>query len=90
MTERIERLLAEAIETQRPVLVNPSEDEIRRAAEELRLAGRLICTSCRKPISDELFLTRRINFGRRLQAVAHLHATCATAFAAALDSREEH
>lgn len=76
MTERLERLLAEAIRTDRPVLVNPTEDEIRAAAERLRAEGRLICTKCRKPITDAEFVTKRIEFGPRLQAIAHMHSGC--------------
>ena len=76
MTERLERLLAEAIQNDRPVLVNPTEDELRTAAERLRLEGRLICTRCRKVINDADFVTKRIEFGPRLQAIAHLHAGC--------------
>lgn len=89
MTERMERILAEAIQTRRPVLINPTEDEIRRKAEELRLEGRLICTGCRKPIHEESFETRRITFGPRLEAVAHLHLGCVDAFAAAMVAQEE-
>lgn len=76
MTERLERLLAEALRNDRPVLVNPTEDELRTAAERLRLEGRLICTKCRKPITDEDFISRRIEFGPRLQAIAHMHPGC--------------
>ncbi len=76
MTERLERILAEAIRTDRPVLVNPTEDEIRAAALKLLQEGRLICTKCRKAIRDEGFVTRRIEFGPRLQAIAHLHTGC--------------
>lgn len=76
MTDRMERILAEALQNKRPVLVNPTEDEIRAAAEELRVAGKLICTSCKKPIHEATFSTRRISFGPRLQAVAHLHPAC--------------
>lgn len=75
MSERLQRLLAEAITSDRPVLVNPSEDELRTAAERLRQEGRLICTACRKPITGE-FQTKRIEFSPRLQAVAHLHPSC--------------
>lgn len=87
MTERMERMLAEAIQAKRPVLVNPTEDEIRRKAEELRLEGKLICTACRRAIQDEDFRTRRIAFGPRLEAVAHLHAACEEAFAAAMEEQ---
>jgi len=76
LTERLERILAEAIRTERPVLVNPTEDEIRAAALRLLQEGRLICTRCRKPIRDDQFVTRRIEFGPRLQAIAHLHTGC--------------
>lgn len=76
LTERLERLLAEAIRNERPVLVNPTEDEIRAAAERLRTEERLICTRCRKPITAADFVTKRIEFGPRLQAIAHLHPTC--------------
>lgn len=76
MAERLERLLAEAIRADRPVLVNPTEDEIRAAAERLRQEGRLTCTKCRRPITDAGFVTRRIEFGPRLQAIAHVHTEC--------------
>lgn len=89
MSNRIERMLAEAIQTKRPVLVNPTEDEIRRKAEELRLEGKLYCTHCRKPIHEEDFRTRRISFGPRLEAVAHLHVECAQEFAAAMEAHQE-
>lgn len=89
MSERIKQMLAEAIQTKRPVLVNPTEDEIRSAAESLRLEGRLLCTACRKPIAEEDFQTKRVNFGPRLQAVAHLHASCEASFTAAMEEREQ-
>jgi hypothetical protein len=76
LTERLERLLAEAIRSDRPVLVNPTEDEIRAAAERLRIEGRLICTKCRRQIKDADFVTKRIEFGPRLQAIAHMHTGC--------------
>ncbi|MFZ5816642.1 MAG: hypothetical protein ACOY93_15335 [Bacillota bacterium] len=76
MAERLERLLTEAIRNDRPVLVNPTEDEIRAAADRLRSEGRLICTRCRKAIEEANFVTRRIEFGPRLQAIAHLHPGC--------------
>lgn len=85
MTDKMEQLLAEAIQAKRPVLVNPTEDEIRNAAEGLRQAGRLICTACRRPIADEDFRTRRIEFGPRLQAVAHLHVACEEEFTRSMD-----
>lgn len=88
MSEQMERMLAEAIRDKRPVLINPTEDEIRRKAEELRLEGRLICTSCRKPIFEESFRTRRITFGPRLEALAHLHEACEPAFQQAMDDKE--
>ncbi|HLN64685.1 MAG TPA: hypothetical protein VK464_24445 [Symbiobacteriaceae bacterium] len=89
MTDRMERILAEAIAAQRPVLVNPTEDEIRLKAEELRQAGKLTCTFCRRPILEESFRTRRISFGPRLQAVAHLHCDCEEPFAAGVEERAE-
>lgn len=87
--EKMEQMLAEAIQTKRPVLVNPTDDEIRRAAEGLRQEGRLICTACRKPIREENFRTQRISFSPRLQAVAHLHTDCEKEFSAAMDERAE-
>lgn len=87
VTERMKEILAEAIQTRRPVLINPTEDEIRLKAEELREQGRLICTNCRRPIHDEDFRTRRIAFGPRLEAIAHLHLGCETEFADALAER---
>ena len=89
MSEQLERILAEAIETKRPVLINPTEDEIRRAAEELQRSGKLICTACRKPIGPEGFVSRRIAFGPRLEAVAHLHAECEADFATEMAGRSE-
>jgi hypothetical protein len=85
----MERILAAAIASQRPVLVNPTSDELRQKAEELRLQGRLICTFCRKPIQEPEFHTRRIAFGPRLEAVAHLHHGCQVDFAAAMEERAE-
>lgn len=89
VTERLERMLAEAIRSNRPMLVNPTEDELRRKAEELRQEGKLICTSCRKPITEGEFRTRRIAFGPRLEGVAHLHVACEAAFAAAMEQPPE-
>jgi len=88
--EQMEQMLAEAIKSKRPVLVNPTDDEIRRAAEDLRLEGRLICTACRKPIREESFRTQRIAFSPRLQAVAHLHEACEDGFNTAMEERMEH
>lgn len=87
MSQRMERILAEALASQRPVLVNPTEDEIRLKAEEMRETGRLICTFCRKPIASSVFSTRRIAFGPRLQAVAHLHEGCEEPFEAGMAGR---
>ncbi len=89
MSEQMERILTEALQSKRPVLVNPTEDEIRRAAEGLRLEGRLICTACRKPIREEDFHSERISFGPRLQAIVHLHETCRRSFADALAQRQD-
>jgi len=72
----MERLLADAMRADRPVLIDPTEDELRAAADRLRQEGRLVCTRCRKGIHDEHFITRRIAFGPRLQAVVHLHPEC--------------
>lgn len=88
MSEQMERILAEAIQSKRPVLVNPTEDQIRLAAEELRRDGRLICTACRKPIREESFRSQRISFSSRLQAVAHLHEACEAAFNTAMAQRQ--
>lgn len=76
MSEEMERLLVNAIEAERPVLIDPTEDELRAAAERLRMEGKLYCTRCRKPIQDSKFITRRISFGPRLQAVVNLHPEC--------------
>lgn len=89
MTDEMGRMLAEAAASRERVLIDPTADEIRRKAESLRLEGKLACTFCRKPIGDEPFETRRIVFGTRLEAVAHLHAACGPAFAAALEERVE-
>ncbi len=78
MNERLGRILAQAIQTGRPVLVNPTEEEIRAAAENLRTEGKLICTVCREPIHEETFRTQRLSFGSQMDAVAHLHAACYT------------
>jgi hypothetical protein len=86
--ERMERILAQALAAQRPVLVNPTEDEIRRKAEEMRQAGKLVCTFCRRPIAEEPFATRRISFGSRLQAVAHVHVACEGSFESAMVERQ--
>jgi hypothetical protein len=88
VSERLERMLAEALKDRRPVLVNPTEDDIRRKAEELREEGRLICTACRKPIQDEDFRTRRVSFGPRLEAIAHLHPDCEPHFDTGLEGTE--
>lgn len=76
MSEEMERLLADALQADRPVLVDPSEDELRAAAERLRREGRLTCKRCGKPIEEEGFVTHRISFGPRLQVVVHLHPGC--------------
>ncbi|MBP2016820.1 hypothetical protein J2Z79_000193 [Symbiobacterium terraclitae] len=76
MSDEMERLLADALKADRPVLVDPSEDELRAAAERLRREGRLTCKRCGKPIEEEGFVTHRVNFGPRLQVVVHLHAGC--------------
>lgn len=89
VADRMERMLVEAIRTQRPVLVNPTEDEIRRAADDLRTAGRLICTACRRPIQTESFVSQRIAFGERLEAVAHLHLECEEGFSLAMQQSDE-
>lgn len=85
--EQVERMVAEAASNRGRVLINPTSDEIRGRAEELRLEGKLFCTFCRKAIADEAFSTRRISFGPRLQAVAHLHQACEPAFEAAMEQR---
>jgi hypothetical protein len=84
VTERMERILVEALQGPRPVLVNPTEDDLRKKAEELRHAGKLTCTYCRKPVHDPAFVTQRLQFGPRLQAVAHLHPDCAGPFTVAM------
>ncbi|HEY8347327.1 MAG TPA: hypothetical protein VIL07_08640 [Symbiobacteriaceae bacterium] len=89
MSERLQRLLAEAIQNGRPMLLNPTEDEIRRKAEELRQEGKLICTSCKKPIREPDFRTRRIAFGPRLEGIAHLHPGCEAAFVASVEKETE-
>jgi len=88
VSQRLERMLAEAIQTKRPVLVNPTEDELRRKAEELRLEGKLLCTYCRKPIQEPEFRTRRISFGPRLEGIAHLHVACEAPFSAAMEEAQ--
>ncbi len=76
MTKPLRRMLAGAIQTDRPVLVNPTDDEIWQAAEKLRAEGRLICTTCRKPIREAEFRSRRISFGSYLQVITHVHVHC--------------
>jgi len=80
MTEHMERVLMEALQAKRPVLVNPTDDEIHTAAEDLRKQRKLICTACRKVIDEPEFESQRITFSPRLQAVAHLHVDCAENF----------
>lgn len=70
----------EALQAKRPVLVNPTDDEIHAAAEELQQQGKLICTACRTAISETVFESQRVTFSPRLQAVAHLHIGCADIF----------
>jgi len=76
MNERLGRILADAIQTGRPILVNPTEEEIRLAAERLRGEGKLMCTVCRQPIQEETFRTQRVSFGSQMDAVAHVHERC--------------
>jgi hypothetical protein len=76
MTEQMRRLLAEAVASDRPVLVNPTDEEIRAAAEALRQQGRLICTNCRRPILESEFRSQRLQLGPQVQAVAHTHLCC--------------
>lgn len=76
MSDRLQRILGEAIQSRRPVLIDPTDEQIREAAEALRQEGRLICTGCRQPITDDEFRSQRVSFGPRLQAVAHLHVGC--------------
>ena len=72
----MKRLLVDAAQTEQRVLIDPSEDELRAAAERLRAEGKLYCTRCRKLVQDDRFITRRISFGPRLQAVVNLHPEC--------------
>ncbi|MGE5676349.1 MAG: hypothetical protein ACM3XM_21100 [Mycobacterium leprae] len=78
MPERLKEILAAAVQSQRPVLVNPTEDEIQKTAERLRLERKLICTACHKPILEPDFHSRRVSLGPRLVAIAHLHPDCDT------------
>ncbi|HWI66722.1 MAG TPA: hypothetical protein VNT75_33325 [Symbiobacteriaceae bacterium] len=87
MSDGMERLLAQTLASQGRVLVDPTHDELRRRAEELRELGRLNCTFCRKPISAGAFATRRLRFGTRLEVVANLHPECEEGFAAATEER---
>lgn len=88
-SERLERMLAEALQAKRPVLVNPTEEELRRTAEQLRSSGNLTCTACRSPITEEIYFTRRISLGKGLEALAHLHPACAETFTAAMEQPPE-
>lgn len=76
MNEEIRRALSDADQGAQRVLIEPTEDELRAAADRLRREGKLYCTRCRKPIRDERFVTRRISFGPRLQAAVNLHPEC--------------
>jgi hypothetical protein len=76
VNEQVRRLLEEAVARERPVLVNPTDEEIRSAAETLRLQGKLICSSCHEPIRETEFRSQRLDLGPQLQAVAHTHLGC--------------
>lgn len=76
MNEQERRLLAQAVASERPVLVNPTDEELRAAAEALRLEGRLVCSQCHQPIREPEFRSQRLELGPQLQAVAHTHLSC--------------
>jgi hypothetical protein len=76
MNEQVRRLLEEAVAQERPVLVNPTDAEVRSAAESLRLQGKLICSQCHQPIREPEFRSQRLDLGPQLQAVAHTHLNC--------------
>ncbi|HLO03517.1 MAG TPA: hypothetical protein VK191_10435 [Symbiobacteriaceae bacterium] len=76
MNEQERRLLAQAVASERPVLVNPTDEELRAAAEALRLEGRLVCSHCHEPIREPEFRSQRVELGPKLQAVAHTHLSC--------------
>jgi len=80
VTDDMERVLMEALQAKRPVLINPTDDEIHAAADGLRLQGKLICTACRQTINEIEFESERVSFSPKLQAVAHLHTECAGGF----------
>ncbi|MDF2629157.1 MAG: hypothetical protein K0R39_2988 [Symbiobacteriaceae bacterium] len=69
------------------VMVDATEGDMRRRAEELMAAGQLTCTFCRRPIADEMFATRRLLFGPRLVLAANLHQACEAGFLADVASR---
>jgi len=81
------RMLAQALVSQGRVLVSPTNDELRRRSIEMRAAGRLTCTFCRKPITDDQFATRRLRVGPRHEWVANLHPDCEAGFIAAAEQR---
>ena len=83
----MERLLTQALASEGRVLIDPTHDDLRRRAEELRELGRLHCTFCRKPIAEAVFATRRLRFGSRLEVVANLHPDCEADFMAATAQR---
>lgn len=76
VSDEVKRLLGDTVQAGQRILIDPSEDELRAAAERLRKEGKLYCTRCRKQIQDDRFITRRISFGPRLQAVVNLHPEC--------------
>ena len=76
MSDEVKRLTVNTAQAEQRILIDPSEDELRAAAERLRREGKLYCTRCRRQIQDDRFITRRVSFGPRLQAVVNLHPEC--------------
>lgn len=79
--------MAQSLMDQGRVLIDATEDEMRRRAEALMAAGQLNCTFCRRPIVDEAFATRRLLFGPRLVLAANLHPACEESFLAEVQNR---
>lgn len=79
--------MAQSLMDQGRVLIDATEDEMRRRAEALMAAGQLTCTFCRRPIMDDSFTTRRLLFGPRLVLAANLHPACEGGFLADMQSR---
>lgn len=87
MSNGVERRTAQSLMDQGRVLIDATDDEMRRRAVALMAAGQLNCTFCRRPIVDETFATRRLLFGPRLVLAANLHPACEESFMTDVQSR---